>query len=84
MLSTDGFPGYTRWGWFIGFKPGALCAEKLQKEVKCDFETELEQDFLDTEFAGLVQLGISEEGKCLLLMVFIELSLLGFLLPLCR
>lgn len=26
------FPGYTRWGWFIGFKPAALCAEKLQKK----------------------------------------------------
>lgn len=45
------FPGYTRWGWIIGFKLGAL----LQKEVKCDFEIEGEQDFLDTVFAGLVQ-----------------------------
>lgn len=78
------FPGYTRWGWFIGFKPAALCAEKFQKNVKWDWETEQEQDFLDTEFAGLVQLGIPEEGKRLLLMAFIELSLLGFLFPLCR
>lgn len=78
------FPGYTRWGWFIGFKLGALYAEKLEKEVRCDFETEREQDFLDTEFAGLVQLGIPEEVKCLLLMAFIKLSLLGFLFPLCR
>lgn len=78
------FPGYTRWGLFIGFKPGALCAEKLQEEVKCDFETEREQSFLDAESAELVQLGIPKEGKCLLLMAFIELSLLGFLFPLCR
>lgn len=34
------FSGYTSWGWIIGFKLGALCAEKLQKEVKCDFEIE--------------------------------------------
>lgn len=32
------FSGYTRWGWIIGFKLGALCAEKLQKEVKCDWD----------------------------------------------
>lgn len=34
------FLGYTRCGWFMGFKPSALCAVKLQKEVKCYFKME--------------------------------------------
>lgn len=45
-----------------------LGAEKCQKEVKSDFEMEWELDLLDTEFAGLVQLGVPEEGKFPLLM----------------
>jgi len=50
------FPGYTTWNWFIGFKPGTLCAEELKKEVKCDFETEREQDFRDIDLLGLCNL----------------------------
>lgn len=45
-----------------------MCAEKRQKEVKSDFEMDRELDLLDTEFAGLVQLGVPEEGKFPLLM----------------
>lgn len=41
-LSGVDFPGYTRWGWFIGFKTCSLCAEILQKELKCDLEEEQE------------------------------------------
>lgn len=51
----------------------SLCAENLQKELKCDLEHE--QDFRSTEFVGLVRSEILEEGKCLLLVAFIELGL---------
>lgn len=69
---TGGFLWLHKVGLVIGVKTWSLCAENLQKELKCGLETEQEKDFLGTELVGRVHLGTLEEGKVLLLLLLLS------------